>query len=61
MGPLVPYSLLLVCAALAATLYGGKRSGSKAEFDAGTVLWITLLVGLVAARLAFVWEFRSAY
>ena len=61
-GPLaVPYSLLLVFAAAAATLYVGKRSGRGAGIDVETVLWKTLLIGLVAARLAFVWEFRSAY
>ncbi len=62
LGPLaLPYSLLLVFAAAAATLYVGKRSGRNAGIDAETVLWKTLLVGLIAARLAFVWEFRSAY
>ncbi len=62
LGPLVlPYALLLVFAAVATMLYVGKRSGRKAGIDAETVLWPTLLVGLVASRLAFVWEFRSAY
>ncbi len=61
-GPFVlPYSLLLMFAAVASTLYVGKRSGRKAGIDVETVLWKTLLVGLVVARLAFVWEFRSAY
>ena len=62
LGPLaLPYSLLLVFAAVAAALYIGKRSGRKAGMDVETVLWTTLLVGLVVARLGFVWEFRSAY
>ena len=39
----------------------GKRIGRKAGVDVETVVWQTLLVGLVVARLAFVWEFRSAY
>ena len=61
-GPFVlPYALLLVFAALASTLYVGKRSGRKAGIEVETVLWHTLLVGLVVARLAYVWEFRSAY
>ena len=61
-GPLVlPYSLLLAFAAVASTLYVGNRSGRKAGIDVETVLWYTLLVGLVVARMAFVWEFRSAY
>ena len=41
--------------------YVGKRSGRKAGIDIETLLWATLLVGLVVARLGFVWEFRSAY
>ena len=61
-GPFVlPYSLLLSFAAVALTLYVGKRSGRKAGIDVESVLWHTLLVGLVVSRLAFVWEFRSAY
>ena len=61
-GPFVlPYALLLVFAAVASTLYVAKRSGRKAGIDVETVLWKTLLVGLVVARLAFVWEFRSVY
>ena len=61
-GPFVlPYALLLVFAAVASTLYVGKRSGHKAGIEVEAVLWQTLLVGLVVARLAFVWEFRSAY
>ncbi len=61
-GPFVlPYALVLVFAAVASSLYVGKRSGRKAGIKVDTVLWKTLLVGLVVARLAFVWEFRSAY
>ena len=61
-GPFVlPYSLLLAFASVASTLYAGKRSGRKAGIDVESVLWHALLVGLVVARLAFVWEFRSAY
>lgn len=61
-GPFVlPYSLLLVLAAVAATHFVGKRMGRKTGIEVETVLWTTLLVGLVVARLRFVWEFRSAY
>ena len=61
-GPFVlPYALLLLFAAVTASLYVGIRSGRKASIEVETVLWKTLLVGLVVARLAFVWEFRSAY
>ena len=61
-GPFVlPYSLLLSFAAVASALYVGKLSGRRAGIDVESVLWHTLLVGLVVARLAFVWEFRLAY
>lgn len=62
LGPLVlQYSLLLVFAAMAVTLYIGKRIGQRVGIDVESALWKTLLVGLLVARLAFVWEFRSAY
>ena len=62
LGPFVlPYSLLLVFAVVAVTLYAGKRSGQRVGIDVEATLWKTLMVGLVVARLAFVWEFRSAY
>ncbi len=62
MGPLVlPYALLLVFAAVAAAQGVAKLVGRRAGIDVELVLWKTLLVGFVAARLAFVWEFRSAY
>ena len=61
-GPFVlPYTLLLVFAAVASSLYVGNRSGRKAGIDVETVLLKTLLVGLIVARLAFVWEFHTAY
>lgn len=62
LGPFVlPYSLLLAFAAAAATLRVGKRIGRKAGVNVETALWQTLLVVPIVARLAFVWEFRSAY
>lgn len=61
-GPFVlPYAVLLWFAAAASALVVGKRGGRRAGIDVESVLWHTLLVGLVVARLAFVWEFRSAY
>lgn len=61
-GPFVlPYALLLVFAAVALTVYVGHRSGRKAGIDVEAVVWHAVLVGLVVARLAFVWEYRSAY
>ena len=50
-GPFVlPYSLLLSFAAVAWTLYVGKRSGRKAGIDVESVLWHTLLVKSSAQR-----------
>jgi thiol-disulfide isomerase/thioredoxin len=61
-GPLVlPYALLLAFATVALTLYIGHRSARKAGIDVEAVVWHAVLVGLLVARLAFVWEFRSAY
>ena len=62
LGPFVlRYSLLLAFAAVAATLFVGNRIGRKAGIAVEPVVWTTLLIGLLVARLAFVWEFRSAY
>jgi len=61
-GPLaIPYALLLVFAVLASSLVVGTRSARKAHTTVEPELWKTLIAGLVVARLAFVWEFRSAY
>ena len=50
-GPFVlPYSLLLVLAAVAATHFVGKRMGCKTGIEVETVLWTTLLVGLEIGR-----------
>lgn len=62
LGPfVVSYSLLLAFAAVAATLFVGNRMGRRAGIAVESAVWQTILLGLVVARLAFVWEFRSAY
>lgn len=62
LGPLaLPYALLLLYAVIASSLVVGARSGRHTGVAVEPVLWKTLLVGLLVARLAFVWEFRSAY
>jgi thiol-disulfide isomerase/thioredoxin len=62
LGPFaLPYSLLLLFSVIAISIYVGNRGGRKTAVDVEPVLWKTLLVGLVVARLAFVWEFRLAY
>ncbi len=61
LGPLLlPFSLLLVFASGGSTLALGKwLSKSSAEVD--SALWLSLLAGVVLARLAFVFEYRSLY
>ncbi len=62
LGPLaLPYALLLLYAVVAASMFVGARGGRKTGVAVEPVLWKTLLFGLVVARLAFIWEFRSAY
>lgn len=62
LGPLaLPYALLLLYAVVAASLYVGVRRSRNTGVAVESVLWKTLLVGLLVARFAFVWEFRSAY
>jgi thiol-disulfide isomerase/thioredoxin len=61
LGPLLlPFTLLLVFVSGGSTLALGKwMSNSSAEVD--TALWFALLAGVAAARLAFVYEYRSLY
>jgi thiol-disulfide isomerase/thioredoxin len=62
LGPLaLPYTLLLLFAVVASSLFVAERSARKASVVVEPLLWKTLLVGLLVARLAFVWEFRLAY
>jgi thiol-disulfide isomerase/thioredoxin len=61
-GPLaVPYSLLLVLAAAAAALFVGRRLRPSGPQEIENLLWQAFIVGLVAARLAFVAQYREAY
>jgi thiol-disulfide isomerase/thioredoxin len=57
----IPISLLLMFLALAASTYVGKWTGRKRGTDVETVLWQTLVVGLVVSRLAFVVQYSSSY
>ncbi len=56
--PLAPL-VLLVAAGLA--LWLGKRLGRRAGIDAEPVLLRMLLLGLLGARLGFVWQWRGTY
>ena len=61
MGPLLlPFTLLLVLALAGSTLALGKWL-SKSSTEVDTALWQALLVGVVLARLAFVYEYRGLY
>jgi thiol-disulfide isomerase/thioredoxin len=62
LGPLaLPLSLLLFAAAILVALVVGKRLGRRAGVDAEAVLLRMLLLGAVAARLGFIWEWRGPY
>jgi len=62
LGPLLfPLELLVVLAAVGCTLLVGQRIGGKTSGGVENALWRALFVGLVAARLAFVLEYRSLY
>lgn len=62
LGPLLlPLELLVVLAAIGCTLLVGKRVGAKMDGSVDNALWYALSVGLIAARLAFVFEYRSLY
>lgn len=55
------YTLLLALGALGLAGFTGLRSARRGSVDVEPVLWRMLLVGLVAARLAFVWQWRGPY
>lgn len=61
-GPLaIPYSMLLLLVIAVASTLVSKRIGKKQGVDVESVLWWTFLVGIMTARLGFVYEFRNAY
>ncbi len=62
LGPFVlPGAALVLAAAAALTGFAGKRMGGASGDQVETVIWQTLLFGSLVARLASVWQFRSAY
>jgi thiol-disulfide isomerase/thioredoxin len=61
-GPLsLPYSVLLTLVAIALGGFVARRLARAAGTEAEPTLTQMLLVGLVAARLAFVWQWREQY
>lgn len=62
LGPLLlPFTLVLVFVSAGSTLALGKWLSKDAPEDAESVLWRALLVGVLAARLAFIHEYRTLY
>jgi thiol-disulfide isomerase/thioredoxin len=62
LGPLLlPFTLLLVMGALGVTLLVGNGLARRAGVDVEPALWRAVLLGVVAARLAFVYEYRTLY
>jgi thiol-disulfide isomerase/thioredoxin len=61
-GPLAfSYSLLLVLGSAASAFIVGRWLGRSSAHEVESLLWQTLIVGLVAARLAFVAQYHEAY
>ena len=61
-GPIVlPTSLIFMLVAMAAATFVGKRFGRRANVDVEAILFQTLVVGVVAARLWFVLHFSEGY
>lgn len=62
LGPLaLPVALLLGLLSFFVASFAGQRAGRSAGVAVEPLLFRLLLVGLVAARLAFVYQFRDAY
>ena len=62
LGPLaLPLAPLLLAGAGWVGLAIGKRVGADSRFEVERLLLRMLLLGLVAARLAFIWEWRGPY
>jgi thiol-disulfide isomerase/thioredoxin len=61
-GPLaLPMMPLLFLLAAALGLFAGKRIGMRSGVDADAAVLGVLLIGLLAARVGFVWQWRGAY
>ena len=62
LGPMaVPLSPLVLAVAAALSLALGKRLGRSVGVDAEPPLLRMFLLGLLASRLGFVWEWRAVY
>jgi len=62
LGPLLlPFALLLVFASAASTLALGRWLSKDASDEIERTLWHSMMVGVLIARLAFVYEYRTLY
>ncbi len=61
-GPLaLPYALLVTLLAIALGWFSAKRLGRSAGTDMEPLLLRMLLIGVLGARLAFIWQWWGAY
>ena len=61
-GPLVlSWNALIAFAAISSGIWAGTRRGACFDIDAAPTLYRGLLIGIVAARLGFVWQLRDVY
>lgn len=61
-GPLtLPTALLVALLAYTAALWVVHRPAQRLGVDLAGVVWRAALLGVLAARLGFVWQFRAAY
>lgn len=61
-GPLaLPTSLLFILIAVSAAAFVGRRFGRQVGIDVEPILFQALIVGVVVARLAFVWQYSTTY
>ena len=62
LGPLaLPLPPLVLAVAACLALAVGLRLGRRAGVDVEPALWRMFLLGLLASRLGFVWEWKAAY
>jgi thiol-disulfide isomerase/thioredoxin len=61
-GPLaLPVAVLALAIAIAAGWWAGERLARRRSLPVDGVFWLVIVAGLVAARLAFVVEYRANY
>ena len=62
LGPFIlPWTVLVPLIAIGLGFAAGVRKGKAAGVDAAPALYRIVLVGAIAARLAFVWQLRDVY